>query len=62
MKNFIAVLTTGDVQQTISRYSDFVLAFGMILRWRTGMYLRYRALREEATASRGKLAADRGAA
>ncbi len=26
MKNFIAVLTTGDVQQTISRYSDFVLA------------------------------------
>ena len=25
----------------------FILAFGMILRWRTGMYLRYRAIRAE---------------
>ncbi len=25
----------------------FILAFGMILRWRTSMYLRYRALRAE---------------
>lgn len=25
----------------------FVLAFGMILRWRAGMYLRYRALRRD---------------
>ena len=26
MKNFIAVLTTGDLAQTISRYSDLALA------------------------------------
>lgn len=28
----------------------FVLAFGMILRWRAGMYLRYRRLRAEMVA------------
>jgi membrane protein CcdC involved in cytochrome C biogenesis len=27
----------------------FILAFGMILRWRTSMYLRYRALRAEVS-------------
>jgi membrane protein CcdC involved in cytochrome C biogenesis len=29
----------------------FVLAFGMILRWRAGMYLRYRALRADGKTS-----------
>jgi type III secretion protein V len=31
MKNFIAVLTTGDLAQTISRYSDLALAGLVIL-------------------------------
>ena len=30
MKNFIAVLTTGDLQQTLARYSDLALA-GLII-------------------------------
>jgi len=40
----------------------FILAFGMILRWRTGMYLRYRRIRAEAAEPLGKLATDRGSA
>ncbi len=31
MKNFIAVLTTGDLQQTIGRYSDLLLAFLIVI-------------------------------
>jgi len=31
MKNFIAVLTTGDLQQTIGRYSDLILAFLIVI-------------------------------
>jgi type III secretion protein V len=31
MKNFIAVLTTGDLSQTIGRYSDLILAFLIVI-------------------------------
>jgi membrane protein CcdC involved in cytochrome C biogenesis len=38
-------------RQTASIF--FILAFGMILRWRVGMYLRYRAIRGEAAKGAG---------
>ena len=46
LHNYVGHLLSAE--QTAALF--FVVAFGMILRWRVGMYLRYRALRDQPTA------------
>jgi len=53
----VRLLLHGYVEQYISIPQTaglfFTLAFGMILPWRAGMYLRYRRLRRSLAASAG---------
>jgi len=51
-RNYLDSLLT--VQQTAGLF--FILAFGMILRWRAAMYMEYRALVKEPRASASQTA------